>query len=109
MKFLILSVIVILHLSSISTRPLRNQRGEDFLTDLFLLAKNKGQMNIFSIKTMLFKYVETKYPGMEKTRKSRILKVLAYKIREKITMEIKKKNHRSPWLAKEDMLARMLK
>ena len=109
MKFLILSLIVILHLSSISTRPLKKQRGEDFLADLYLLAKNEVKMNIFSIKTMLLKYVETKYPDMEKTRKSRILKVLAYKIREKILMEINKKNHRSPWLAKEDMLARMLK
>jgi hypothetical protein len=109
MKFLILSVIVILHLSSISTRPVEHQRGEDFLTDLYLLAKNDGQINIFSLKTMLLKYVETKYPDMDKTRKSRILKVLAYKIREKILMEIKKKNLRSPWLAKEDMLARMLK
>ena len=109
MKFLILSLIVILHLSSISARPLEHQRGEDFLADLYLLAKNKGQMNIFSIKAMLVKYVETKYPDMDKTRHSRIVKVLSYKIREKILMEIKKKNLRSPWLAKEDMLARMLK
>ena len=109
MKFLIVSLIVILHLSSIFTRPLPHQRGEDYMADLHLLAKNEGQMNIFSMKTMLLKYVETRYPDMEKTRKSRILKVLAYKIREKILMEIKKKNFRSPWLAKEDMLARMLK
>ena len=73
MKFLILSVIVILHLSSISTRPVEHQRGEDFLTDLYLLAKNEGQINIFSLKTMLVKYVGTKYPGMEKTRHSRIV------------------------------------
>ena len=72
MKFLIVSLIVILHLSSIFTRPLAHQRGEDYMADLHLLAKNEGQMNIFNINTKLTKYVEKRYPDMDKTRQSRI-------------------------------------
>ena len=73
------------------------------------MAKQEGTMNIFSLKTILLNYVESKYPGMEKKRQAIILKVLAHKLKEKIFTEIRKKNLRSPWQEKENMLARMLK
>ena len=109
MKFLILAIITILHLSCISTRPLGHKKGGDFLSDLHLMAKQEGTMNIFSLKTILLNYVESKYPGMGKKRQAIILKVLAHKLKEKIFTEIRKKNLRSPWQEKENMLARMLK
>ena len=104
-----LLIIGILHLSIISSRPLEHKKGGDFLSDLHLLAKQEGRMNIFSLKTILVNYVESKYPGIAKKRQTMILKVLAHKIKEKIFTEIRKKNLRSPWQEKEDMLARMLK
>ena len=73
------------------------------------MAKQEGTMNIFSLKTILLNYVESKYPGMGKKRQAIILKVLAHKLKEKIFTEIRKKNLRSPWQEKENMLARMLK
>ena len=96
MKFLALSIIAILNLSIISSRSLGQKKGGDFLADLHLLVKQEGRMNIFSMKTILLNYVESK-------------KVLARKVKEKIFTEIRKKNLRSPWQDKEDMLARMLK
>ena len=109
MKFLALSIIAILNLSIISSRSLEQKKGGDFLADLHLLVKQEGRMNIFSMKTILLNYVESKYPGMEKKRQAIILKVLAHKLKEKIFTEIRKKNLRSPWQEKENMLARMLK
>ena len=109
MKFLILAIITILQLSCISTRPLGHKKGGDFLSDLHLMAKQEGTMNIFSLKTILLNYVESKYPGIARNRQTRILKVLAHKVKEKIFTEIRKKNLKSPWQEKEDMLARMLK
>ena len=100
-----LSIIAILHLSIISTRPLEQKKGGDFLSDLLLLTKQEGTMNIFSMRTLLMNYVESKYPGMAKNRQAMILKVLAHKLKEKIFTEIRKKNLRGPWQEKEDMLA----
>ena len=104
-----LFIIAILHLSIISTRPWEQKKGGDFLSDLLLLAKPEGTVNIFSMKTILKNYVESKYPGIAKDRQTTILKVLAHKLKEKIFTEIRKKNLRSPWQEKENMLARMLK
>ena len=109
MKFMALAIISILHLSIISSRSLGQKKGGDFLADLHSLAKQEGRMNIFSMKTILMNYVESKYPGIAKNRQAIILKVLARKVKEKIFTEIRKKNLRSPWQEKEDMLARMLK
>jgi hypothetical protein len=109
MKFLTLAIIGIIHLSIISSRPLKHKKGGDFLSDLHLLAKQEGRMDIFSLKTILVNYVESKYPGIAKNRQAVILKVLAHRVKEKIFTEIRKKHLRSPWQEKEDMLARMLK
>ena len=109
MKFLALAIIVTLHLSSISSRSLGQKKGGDFLAELHLLAKQEGRMNIFSMKTILVNYVESKYPGIAKNRQATIVKVLARRVKEKIFTEIRKKHLRSPWQEKEDMLARMLK
>ena len=104
-----LFIIAFLHLSIISTRPLEQKKGGDFLSDLLLLAKPEGTVNIFSMKTILKNYVGSKYRGIAKDRQTMILKVLAHKLKEKIFTEFRKKNLRSPWQEKEDMLARMLK
>ena len=109
MKFIILVIIATLQLSCIYSRPLEHKKGGDFLSELHLLAKQKGMVNILSMKTILLNYVESKYPGIEKMRQAINLKLLAHEIKEKFFTEFRKKNLRSPWQGKEDMFARMLK
>ena len=83
--------------------------GEDFLNDIQLLAKKDDFRKIHTMETILMKYVESKFPHIDRHQQTRILKTLVHKIKGKIIREIMRENLKSPWLAKEDMLARMLK
>ena len=102
-------LISILLLSNVSSRPVENQNGQDFLGGLYSLARKDGSANFQSLKTILVEYVEAKYPGIEKNKQAKILKVLTHKVKERIMIEIMKKRMARARPAKEDLLARMLK
>ena len=104
MKFLILVIIAIICLSTISAIPWGNKKRGDVLREVSFLVKEKGTLDFSSMKTMFTKYVKEKYPDMEKRKQSRIVKILAHRMKKKIDIEIKKKN-----LKEEDMFARLLK
>ena len=106
MKLLIVLIIIFINTSTMKAKPVKV--GEDFLKGIQLLAKKDG-LKIHSMKMILMKYVESKFPHLESHQQTRILKTLIHKIKGKIISEILKENLKSPWLAKEDMLARMLK
>ena len=109
MKLVIFSIIIIINSSIMSANPLQNKVGEDFLGKLHLLAKKDDLRNIHSMKAILMKYVNAKFPHLDKHRQTKILKTLVHKINKKIIIEIRKENLRNSWMAKGDMLARMLK
>ena len=109
MKFLIISILALICFLTISARPLENKKGDKFLRGVSLLLKEKGTSDFSSMKTMLIKYVEKKYPAMEERKRSRIVKILAQRIKNKVYVEIKKKKLKSPWFETEDTFARILK
>ena len=109
MKYLIVMIIIFINASTSKSKPVENNVGKDFLGDLQMLVKNGGWRKTESLKTILMKYVEAKFPRIDRHQQIRILKVVIRKIKGKILMEITKENLKSPWQAKEDMLARMLK
>ena len=104
-----LLLISILLFSNVSTTPVENKSGQDFLQGLYALARKDGSANLQSLKSILVEYVEAKYPGIEKNKQGRILKVLTHKVKERIMIEIMKKRMARSRPAKEDLLARMLK
>ena len=55
------------------------------------------------MKTMLTKYLKEKYPDMEKRKQSRVVKIVAQRMKKKMDIKIKKKN-----LKDEKMFARLL-
>ena len=102
-------LISILLLSNVSSRPVENQNGQDFLGGLYSLARKDGSANLQSLKSILVEYVEAKYPGIEENKQAKILKVLTHKVKERIMIEIMKKRMARARPAKYDLLARMLK
>ena len=104
----LITVIIIINTSTLTARPLENKVGEDFFGDLQLFVKKDGLSKIPSIKTILRKYVESKFSHIDRPQQTRILKTMVQKIKEKLLREIMKENLKSPWLGKEDMLARIL-
>ena len=109
MTVITLLLISIFLLSNVSTRPVENKSGQDFLQGLYALARKDGSANLQSLKSILVEYVEAKYPGIEKNKHAKILKVLTHKVKERIMIEIMKKRMARARPAKEDLLARMLK
>ena len=108
MKLLIVLIIIFINASTMNAKSVKNKVGENIFRGLQLLAKKDG-LKIHSMKMILMKYVESKFPHLESHQQTRLLKKLVHKIKGKIISEILKEKLRSPWLAKEDMLARMLK
>ena len=108
MKLLIAMIIIFIQASTLTAIPVEDKVGKDFLGDLQMLVKKDGLKKTDSIKTILMKYVETKFPHIDRHQQTRILKAVVRKIKGRILMGMKKENLKSPWQAKEDMLARML-
>ena len=109
MTVITLLLVSIFLLSNVSTRPVANKSGQGFLQGLYALARKDGSANLQSLKSILVEYVEAKYPGIEKNKQAKILKVLTHKVKERIMIEIMKKRMARARPAKEDLLARMLK
>ena len=107
MKLLIVLIIIFINASTMKAKPVKVR--EDFLNDIQLLAKKDDFRKIHTMETILMKYVESKFPHIDRHQQTRILKVVIHMIKGKILREIMKENLKSPWQAKEDMLARMLK
>eukprot|EP00092_Neocalanus_flemingeri_P054710 GFUD01064470.1.p1 GENE.GFUD01064470.1~~GFUD01064470.1.p1 ORF type:complete len:108 (-),score=32.65 GFUD01064470.1:32-355(-) len=106
MKLIFISILI--NASLKTANPVEHDDG-DFLRDFHLLANMNGLKNLHSIKTILMKYVRSRFPHTDKYQHTRIVKALIHKIKEKILKEIRKENLKSKLLAKEEMLIRMLK
>ena len=109
MKFFLVTIIVIINASTLTAKPVENKIDNDFFGELQLFAKTDGLRKMPSIKTILRKYVESKFPHIERHQQTKILKTMIQTIKEKLLKEMMKENLKSPWLGKDDMLARMLK
>eukprot|EP00092_Neocalanus_flemingeri_P108530 GFUD01139399.1.p1 GENE.GFUD01139399.1~~GFUD01139399.1.p1 ORF type:complete len:106 (+),score=30.35 GFUD01139399.1:58-375(+) len=105
MKIIVATLIILINTSIMTANPVETRSGKEIL----LLEMREDLRNIHSIKTILKRYVESQFPHREKHQKTRILKALVHKIKGKILKVIRRENLKMSWLAKEDMLARMLK
>ena len=108
-KLFIVVIMIMVNTAIISTHPLTANHSEDIHDDLIILAKQGHLRNIHSIKSVLTKYVNTKFQHLPKYRQRKILTILVQKIQNIVNIETGKKPNTNTWMAKGDMLARMLK